>query len=52
MDDYNCAREYFKDVGTKSIIYKTDNLPFPKTKPGYEYVPIPNNGGFTIILRF
>ena len=52
MDDSECVREYFKDVGTKSILYKTDSLPLPKTTPGYEYVSIPNNGGFGIILRF
>jgi hypothetical protein len=50
MEDIDCAHEYFKEVGTKSIIYNTDNV-FPKTKPGFEYVPIPNNGGFCIILH-
>jgi len=50
MEDGECAREYFKEVGTKSIIYKTDYV-FPKTPPGFEYVPIPANSGFCIVLH-
>lgn len=50
MDDVESAREYFKEVGTKSIIYSTDYV-FPKATAGFEYVPIPDNGGFCIILH-
>lgn len=50
MDDGECARKYFKEFGTKSIIYKSDYV-FPKTEPGFEYVPIPDNGGFCLILH-
>ena len=52
VSNVDAERMFFKEVGTRQLVWALDASYLPNVRDGYKYIPIPNGAGMCVRIIF